>query len=113
MKMGWFDQAKNTLATVIAAQPNNSTAHQYLGYCHLKSGDLDAAIQSYLTAVDLNSADAEAHRGLGVAYMLKARGEGNPEFADRAVEQWQISLDISPEQANAPALRKMIEAYTR
>ncbi|HLB74522.1 MAG TPA: tetratricopeptide repeat protein [Sedimentisphaerales bacterium] len=113
LKMGRFDLAKEMLASVIATQPNNSTAHQYLGYCHLKSGDLDAAVQSYLTAVDLNSADFEAHRGLGVAYMLKARGDGDPDLAARAVEQWQVSLDINPDQANAPALRKMIEAYTR
>ena len=113
LKMGRFDLAKDTLASVIAAQPNNGTAHQYLGYCHLKSGDLDAAMQSYVTAVDLNGADFEAHRGLGVAFMLKARGDGGPDFAARAVEQWQVSLDINPDQANAPALRKMIEAYTQ
>lgn len=113
LKMGRFDLAKETLASVIAEQPNNSTAHQYLGYCHLKSGDIKAAVQSYLTAVDLNNADFEAHRGLGVAYMLKARSDGDPNLADRAVEQWQVSLDINPDQANAPALRKMIEAYTR
>lgn len=113
LKMGRFDRAKDTLGSVIAAQPNNGTAHQYLGYCHLKSGDLDAAMQSYLTAVDLNGADFEAHRGLGVAYMLKARGDGGPDFAARAAEQWQTSLDINPDQTNAPALRKMIEAYTQ
>ncbi|MBN2272218.1 MAG: tetratricopeptide repeat protein [Sedimentisphaerales bacterium] len=112
LKMGRYDLAKEALASVIAAQPNNSTAHQYLGYCHLKSGDLDAAIQSYLAAVDLNNADFEAHRGLGVAYMLKARGDGDPDLAARAVEQWQISLDINPDQANGPALRKMIKAYS-
>jgi len=113
LKMGRFDRAKDTLGSVIAAQPNNGTAHQYLGYCHLKSGDLDAAMQSYLTAVDLNGADFEAHRGLGVAYMLKARSDGGPDFAARAVEQWQTSLDINPDQTNGPALRQMIEAYTQ
>jgi len=112
LKMGRFDLAKRMLASVIAAQPNNNTAHQYLGYCQLKSGDMNAAMQSYLTAVELNGADFEAHRGLGVAYMLKARGDGDPDLAARAVEQWQIALDINPDQANAPALRKMIKAYS-
>jgi len=45
--------------------------------------------------------------------MLEARGDGNPDFAARAVEQRRISLDINPDQANGPGLRKMIEAYTR
>ncbi len=45
--------------------------------------------------------------------MLEACGDGNPDFAARAVEQWRTSLDINPDQANGPTLRKMIEAYTR
>jgi len=45
--------------------------------------------------------------------MLKARGDGNPDFAARAVEQRRISLDINPDQANGPVLRKVIEVYMR
>ena len=35
-----------------------------------------------------------------------------PALAAKAVEQWQIALDINPAQANAQALRAMIKAYT-
>ena len=113
LKMQRFDLAKEMLASVIQRQPDNSTAYQYLGYCHLKLGELNEATQSYLTAVDLNNADWEAQRGLGVAYMLKARADGDTDLAAKAIEQWQISLDIKPDQANAQALHKMIDAYTR
>ena len=107
-----FELAKNMLDSVIARQPNNSIAHQYIGYCKLKLGDINAAIRSYITAVKLNGADFEAHRGLGVAYMLKARADGDPGLAARAIEQWQISLDINPDQTNREALITMIKAYS-
>ncbi len=111
LKAGRFQLAKEMLASVITAQPNNSTAHQYLGYCNLKLGDIDEAIENYATAVDLNGADWEAHRGLGVAYMVKARSDSDSDLAGKAVEQWRISLDIKPDQVNGWVLAKMIETY--
>jgi hypothetical protein len=111
LKTGRFQLAKEMLASVITAQPNNSTAHQYLGYCNLKLGDIDEAIENYATAVDLNGADWEAHRGLGVAYMVKARSDSDSDLAGKAVEQWRISLDIKPDQVNGWVLAKMIETY--
>ena len=79
----------------------------------MKLGDLDKAIDSYARAVALNDADWEAHRGLGVVYMLKARSAGDAGLAAKAIEQWRRSLEIKPDQKNAQTLAKMIETYSQ
>ncbi|MHC4743727.1 MAG: tetratricopeptide repeat protein, partial [Planctomycetota bacterium] len=113
LKTKRFELAAEMLNSVIAKQADNATAHQYLGYCQLKLAAVDEAIGSYLKAVELNADDFEAHRGLGVAYMIKARSNDDSALAAKAIEQWQIALDINPAQANAAALKSMIEAYTQ
>ncbi|MBN2136955.1 MAG: tetratricopeptide repeat protein [Sedimentisphaerales bacterium] len=113
LKMGRFEQARDMLETLIAREPANGKAHQYLGYCNLKLGDIDSAIENYATAVDLDDTDFEAHRGLGVAYMVKARSTKNSALAEKAIEQWQVSLDIKPNQPNSQALAQMIEVYSQ
>jgi type IV pilus assembly protein PilQ len=113
LKMGRFQLAKEMLESLIEREPENGRAHQYLGYCNLKLGDVNGAIDNYVTAVDLNDADWEAHRGLGVAYMVKARSDGDSVLAGKAVEQWRTSLNIKPDQAKGWALAKMIETYSQ
>jgi tetratricopeptide (TPR) repeat protein len=113
LKMQRYDLAKDVLTSVIEHHADNGTTHQYLGFCYLKLGDLDKAIDSYARAVELNDADWEAHRGLGVAYMLKARSTGDAGLAAKAIEQWRKSLDIQPDQKNAQTLVKMIETYSQ
>jgi len=113
LKAGRFQLAKEMLEYLIARKPGNGRAHQYLGYCNLKLGNVERAIQNYATAVHLNAADWEAHRGLGVAYMVKARSDSNSDLAGKAIEQWRISLDIRPDQAKARAMSRMIEMYSK
>jgi len=113
LKTGHFELAKELLTSVIQRQPGNNTAYQYLGYCHLKLQDLDKAIENYGKAIELNDNDWEAHRGLGVAYMLKATRDNDRALKATAVEQWQISLDINPDQRSSDQLRKLIDKYTK
>ncbi len=113
LKMQRYDLAKDVLTSVIERHADNSTTHQYLGFCYLKLGDLDKSIDSYARAVELNDADWEAHRGLGVVYMLKARGIGDANLADKAIGHWRRSLEIKPDQKNAQTLAKMVETYSQ
>jgi type II secretory pathway component GspD/PulD (secretin) len=113
LKTGRFELAKELLTSVIQLQPSNNTAYQYLGYCHLKLQDLDKAIENYGKAVELNDNDWEAHRGLGVAYMLKATRDNDQALKAAAVKQWHISLDIKPDQRTSDQLRKLIDKYTK
>ncbi len=113
LKAGRFQLAKEMLEYLIARKQGNGRAHQYLGYCNLKLGNVERAIQNYAAAVDLNAADWEAHRGLGVALMVKARSDSDPDLAGKAIEQWRISLDIRPDQAKAREMARMIEMYSQ
>ena len=113
LKMQRYDLAKDVLTSLIEHHADNGTTHQYLGFCYLKLGDLDKAIESYTRAVELNDADWEAHRGLGVVYMLKARGINDADLAAKAIEHWQRSLEVKPDQKNAQTLVKMIETYSQ
>jgi type II secretory pathway component GspD/PulD (secretin) len=113
LKTGRFELAKELLTSVIQLQPGNNTAYQYLGYCYLKLQDLDKAIENYGKAIELNDNDWEAHRGLGVAYMLKAIRDDDQALKATAVEQWHISLDIKPNQTTGDQLRKLIDKYTK
>lgn len=112
LKMGRFQPAKVMLESLITRDPGNGRAHQYLGYCNLELGNVESAIANYTRAVDLNDGDWEAHRGLGVAYMVKARSDEDSVLAGKAVEQWRISLNIKPDQAKGPALARIIEMYS-
>ena len=101
-----FSSAKELLADVVAREPNNGLAHQYIGFAQLKLKETEQAIDSYKLAVQLGHDDWMAHKSLGVAYMLMAMQNGNDErLRALAIEQWNISLQINPDQPQLHDLR--------
>ena len=48
--------------------------------------------------------DGVAYRGMGIAYTLK----GDPE---KAVQNYEKYIELSPDAADAPQLKQMIEGY--
>ena len=143
MNINHNNWAKELLTSAIQIQPDNNTAHQYLGYCYLrfygqasqayrdmlkKAGDntkaltslkedvarsIDGSIKSYSRAIEINNRDWQSHRGLGVAYVLKARADEDKTLRARAVQQWHLSLDIKSDQPNRERLLKLIRIYSR
>ena len=113
LKSGRYSSAKQLLTTVTQLQPGNSTAYQYLGYCHLRLDEADKAIESYNKAIEINAKDWQAHRGLGVAYMLKALDTQDEALKAKALQQWHLSLDINPEQPKYEELLKLIRTYSK
>jgi tetratricopeptide (TPR) repeat protein len=107
------DSAKELLISVTEMQPRNNNAYQYLGYCYLQLKDVEKAIDSYSKAIELNGTDWQAHRGLGVAYMLKSIGNSDESLKSKAVHQWRRSLEINPEQARRERLLRLIEKYSK
>jgi len=137
--------AEELLNSVIQIDPNNNTAYKYLGYCHLMfyeqttkeyknvpsqdSNSLAASrlfydmksavgqsIESYSRAIEIDDKDWDAHRGLGVAYMLKAKnkdGTTDELMKQKAVRQWQLSLQIKPDQPRHERLLKLIQVYSK
>jgi len=137
------EPAKVLLETVLQIQPENNIAYQYLGYCYLQlysqaielynkatkvsteepeliaslkeKADkiLDEATESYSRAIEINAKDWEALRGLGVAYMLKARRDKDNMLKEKGLEQWQRSLEVNPQQPDRERLLKLIAYYSK
>ena len=110
---------KELLILATQIQPDNGAAYQYLGYCYLRLDDTDKAGESYSRAIEINDNDWEAHRGLGVAYMMKVIDKTNEdeqlktELRARAVKHWRKSLDLRPNQPNRERLLKFIQTYSK
>ena len=106
------EPARELLTSVIQIQPDNGPAHQYLGYCYLLLKDVDRSVASYSRAVEINDGDWEAHRGLGVAYAMKAADDQDPTLGTKAVEHWRRALEIKPDQPRRQKLLRLIERYS-
>jgi len=112
--VNYNEPARELLTSAIQIQPDNGPAHQYLGYCYLLLKDVDKSIASYERAVEINGEDWEAHRGLGVAYAMKATADGgDPTLKTKAVEHWRRALEIKPDQPRREKLLKLIETYSK
>jgi Tfp pilus assembly protein PilF len=62
------------------------------GYRHQMSGDLDAAIESYLRSIEFYPT-AEAHTFLGWAYSFQGK-------IDEAIQECEVAIQIDPEFGN-------------
>lgn len=113
LNTGRYEPAKELLADVVRIQPDNNTAHQYLGYCYLQLNDVDKAIESYNRAIAINDKDWQAFRGLGVAYMFRALSSRDESLKARAVQHWRISLAINPNQNRREKLMQWIRKYSK
>jgi tetratricopeptide (TPR) repeat protein len=107
------EPAKELLTSAIKIQPDNGPAYQYLGYCYLLLKDVDKSIANYEKAIEINNEDWEAHRGLGVAYAMKASSSKDPTLKTKAVEQWRKALEIKPDQPRREKVLKLIETYSK
>ncbi len=71
---------------VVAKDPGNANAHNYLGYTYRKSGNLDLAFKHYEEALRLNPRHRGAHEYLGEAYLMVdnlAKAEEHLKVLDR------------------------------
>lgn len=109
LRAGRYSSAKELLTDVISMNPDNSMAYQYLGFAQLRLKETVEAVKSYRQAVEVNENDWMARKGLGVAYMLMAiKNQNDEQMRALAVEQWNISLQIQPDQ---PKLKEWVQRY--
>ena len=137
------EPAEELLVSAIGIDARNGRAHKLLGYCYLQyydrltesyteARDSDAdkahlksiwgqgrekvlrAIENYKRAIAIDEQDWDAHRGLGVAYMIEGKTENDTidqEKKDMAIFYWRTSLQINPDQPRGDRLRKLIAKY--
>ena len=103
-----YDRAREALAAATQIQPRNGAAWRHLGYCFIKLGELDQAMQAYQKSIDLNGSDWEAYRGLGVACMLRASQTGDGRWREQGLRHWRRSLVVNPDQPRRQVLEKLI-----
>jgi len=146
LRTGRSEAAEELLASVIQVRPDDNNVYKHLGYCYLQlrqplgeeykllqqtSKDaaamaslaekmdqlLNKSIISYERAIEINDNDWDAHRGLGVALMLRAINTKEAMKKNRlkaeAIGHWHRSLDIKPDQPNRERLLKYIQLYSK
>lgn len=113
LKTHRYNSGAELLTLVTQAQPDNGAAYRSLGYCCLKLADPDKAIECYSRAVELDYKDWHAHRGLGVAYMVKALSSRDEPLRSKAIQQWRLSLHIEPNQPRRETLLRFIRDYSQ
>ena len=65
-----WKKAIDLLSKAVQATPNNSDAHNLLGYAYRKTGNLDASFAQYNEALKLDPMNRHAHEYIGEAYLL-------------------------------------------
>jgi len=105
-----YSAGRELLESAIQIDPDYGMAYQYLGFIQIMDKQKDLAMESYLKAVGLDPDDWMARKGLGVVYMLKGVADDDPMFKAMAIEQWNESLRIEP---NQPKLVNLITKYTQ
>lgn len=83
--MNW-QAALDAFNKVVARDPGNANAHNYLGYTYRRSGRFDLAFKHYEQALRLNPKHRGAHEYLGEAYLMVnnlAKAEEQLQTLDR------------------------------
>lgn len=89
--------------------PDSAPPLERLAYCHFFMKQYGKAIEYYDAALIKDPKFADARRGLGVVYMTQyLMDRKNTDLRDRALVEWEASLEIDP---NQPNLVKLVEKY--
>jgi Tfp pilus assembly protein PilF len=65
-----WPQVITRMRNVVARDPKNADAWNYMGYAYRQMGDMDNSFKHYETALRLNPKHRGAHEYLGEAYLL-------------------------------------------
>jgi tetratricopeptide (TPR) repeat protein len=109
---GEYERAREVLASILEKWPREAAALRLLAYCRLKLGDTDGAIQMYEETLALAGDNWEAHRGLGVAYMVKARQTTDDRLQTLALQHWRRALTLAPDQPRHDVLQRLIREHS-
>ncbi len=91
---GRLEEAERIYEQVLAREPRNADAQQFLGLVRLRRGDVEGAVERISRAVVLNPKVGAYHYNLGLA--LQRRGD-----AAEAMASYRRAVGLSPDLAEA------------
>ena len=103
-----WKKAIELFSKVVQATPNNSDAHNLLGYAYRKTGSFDASFAQYNEALRLDPTNKYAHEYIGEAYLLT---NNLPKAEQHLAELQRICSPIPCEEYKE--LRRAVEAYKK
>lgn len=103
-----WKKAIDLLSKAVQATPNNSDAHNLLGYAHRKTGNLDASFAQYNEALKLDPMNRHAHEYIGEAYLL---ADNLSKAEQHLAELRKICSPIPCEEYKE--LKRAVDAYRK
>ena len=103
-----WKKAIELLSQAVQNAPNNSNAHNFLGYALRKTGDLEGSLVHYKEALKLDPTNRYAHEYIGEAYLLA----GNLPKAEQHLSELQkICSPIPCEEYKE--LKRAVDAFRK
>ena len=103
-----WKKAVDLLSKAVQSVPNDSNAHNLLGYAYRKTGNFDASFVQYREALKLDPTNKHAHEYIGEAYLLT----GNLAIAEQHLADLQkICSPIPCEEYKE--LKLAVDAYKK
>jgi Flp pilus assembly protein TadD len=103
-----WKKAIDLLSKAVQAAPNNSDAHNLLGYAYRKTGNLDASFAQYNEALKLDPKNRHAHEYIGEAYLLT---DNLPKAEQHLAELQRICSPVPCEEYKE--LKRAVDAYRK
>ena len=103
-----WKKAIELLSKVVQTMPNNSDAHNLLGYAYRKTGSFDASFVQYNEALKLDPTNKHAHEYIGEAYLLT---NNLPKAEQHLAELQRICSPIPCEEYKE--LGRAVDAYKK
>jgi tetratricopeptide (TPR) repeat protein len=110
MRQGRLKAAMKTFQQAAQEDPNGSAPWEKIGACYFYMRDFAEAQKAYQKALQMDSNSPMAHRGMGVVYMAQFVLDNKAtDLRDKALEEWNVSLEIQPDQED---LKQLVQKYT-
>lgn len=104
---GLWDKAAEYHQLVIEQVPADVDSLLALGVIEFNLGDVDAAEETWLRAVDADPALPEPYFNLGFAYLGK-----EPSDKDKAIEMWEKLVEVAPDSSLAQTAQTHIDGVS-
>ena len=112
LRQGKPHLAQQALQRALLINDTNPTIHRQLAYCLFLQKKYEPAEMHYRRAIELGK-DPQAHAGIGVVMMMRYLAQQEPRdmsLRNRAIQHWQRSLELEP---NQPKLIALVAKYAQ